>query len=166
MTLPTYNAMPPLTPHKPKELPTYNGDITELDVSGFDASQVVDMSWLANPNGIMTEIDFSGFDTSQVVDMRSLGKAGFADCNEITLPLDWDTTDIESGDEMVKAWFAARDKPTPTIPQMTDRHERDVRIDQATVYLNWAWVTLASVVGVVFVVAMILRATVGVDLYP
>jgi hypothetical protein len=56
--------------------------------------------------------------------------------------------------------------PTPTIPQMTDRHERDVRIDQATVYLTWAWVTLASVVGVVFVVAMIIRATVGVDLYP
>jgi hypothetical protein len=53
-------------------------------------------------------------------------------------------------------------EPTPTIPQMEGRHERDERIDQAKVYLKWAWITIGGVVLAVFAVALIYRATVGV----
>jgi surface protein len=128
--LPKYHSFPPLTPHEP----TKDSHVESL-----------------HRNGIITELDFSGYDTSQVTDMSSLGQVGFAGCNEITLPIDFDSSHIECGNEMAKAWFAARDKPTPTIPQMTDRHEREVFTDKAERVVNKVLAFALTVLAVVFV---------------
>ena len=53
-------------------------------------------------------------------------------------------------------------KPTPTIPQMEDRHARQVLADEAMGWLHLITAVACGVVMAVFVVALIYRATVGV----
>ena len=53
-------------------------------------------------------------------------------------------------------------KPTPTIPQMEDLHERQVFAEEAMGWLNRITAVVCGVVMAVFVFALIYRATVGV----
>jgi hypothetical protein len=53
-------------------------------------------------------------------------------------------------------------KPTPTIPQMEDRHERQVFADEAMGWLYRITAVVCGVVMAVFVFALIYRATLGV----
>jgi hypothetical protein len=53
-------------------------------------------------------------------------------------------------------------KPTPTIPQMADKHERQAFADAAMGWLHLITAVACGVVMAVFVVALIYRATVGV----
>jgi hypothetical protein len=53
-------------------------------------------------------------------------------------------------------------KPTPTIPQMEDRHERQVFADEAMKYLHWATCAIGGVVMTVLIASLLFRAIVGV----
>ena len=54
--------------------------LTELDVSGFDTSNVTNMSCMFFYCSSLTELDLSGFDTSNVTDMHSM----FELCSSLT----------------------------------------------------------------------------------
>ncbi len=68
------------------------GSLTTLDFSGFDTSNVTDMSEMFYGCSSLTTLDFSGFDTSNVTDMSSM----FQYCNNLTsLDLSgWDTSGV------------------------------------------------------------------------
>jgi hypothetical protein len=53
-------------------------------------------------------------------------------------------------------------KPTPTIPQMVDKHERETFADEAMGWLHRITAVACGVVMAVFVFVLIYRATVGV----
>jgi hypothetical protein len=53
-------------------------------------------------------------------------------------------------------------KPTPTIPQMEDRHERQVFADKAMKWLHRIACWLGGVAISMFAVSLLLRAVVGV----
>ena len=75
---------------------------------------------------------------------------------------------------MVSAWQRERSRqanlthvncsnqPTPTIPQMEDRHARQAFADAAMGWLHLITAVSCGVVMAVFVFALIYRATVGV----
>ena len=54
--------------------------LTELDVSGFDTSNVKNMSSMFNNCNALTQLDVSGFDTSNVTYMSSM----FSNCKALT----------------------------------------------------------------------------------
>jgi hypothetical protein len=56
----------------------------------------------------------------------------------------------------------ASHKPTPTIPQMEDRHERETFAAEAMGWLHRITAVACGVVMAVFVFALIYRATMGV----
>ncbi len=51
-----------------------------IDVSNFDTSNVIDMSYMFNGCGNLTSLDISNFDTKNVTDMNSM----FSNCNSLT----------------------------------------------------------------------------------
>jgi hypothetical protein len=53
-------------------------------------------------------------------------------------------------------------EPTPTIPQMEDRHKRDAFAGEAMAWLHRFTAVACGVFMAVFVVALIFRLTVGV----
>ncbi|MCD8149279.1 MAG: BspA family leucine-rich repeat surface protein, partial [Clostridiales bacterium] len=60
---------------------SYNcSSLTNLDVSGFDTSSVTDMSYMFYACGSLTNLDVSGFNTSNVIDMSGM----FGGCYSLT----------------------------------------------------------------------------------
>jgi hypothetical protein len=53
-------------------------------------------------------------------------------------------------------------KPTPTIPQMSDRHEQAILRDKLAEWLTRATVWFSIVSMTLFIASLIYRATVGV----
>jgi hypothetical protein len=53
-------------------------------------------------------------------------------------------------------------KPTPTIPQMSDRHEQAILREKLAVWLTRATVSFSIVAMSLFIASLIYRATVGV----
>jgi len=51
---------------------SFDGQVTSLDVSGFDTSQVTTLDWLFYGQSQLSQVDVSHFDTSQVKTMTSL----------------------------------------------------------------------------------------------
>jgi hypothetical protein len=102
MTLPTYNNMPPLTPHKPAELD--------------------DLLTRAGYSPPMTNAE-------RAEQMQS-----------------WARGEMAIGSDADEAAYRNH---TPTIPQMEDRHERQVFADNAERVINkalsWALIVLAVV---------------------
>ncbi|MBO4865104.1 MAG: BspA family leucine-rich repeat surface protein [Ruminococcus sp.] len=47
-------------------------DLTSLDVSGFDTSEAINMSWMFGGCSNLTALDLSGFETSSVTYMRCM----------------------------------------------------------------------------------------------
>jgi hypothetical protein len=115
MTLPTYNAMPPLPPHKHTDLDAY--------------------LFLVRHSPPMTDAELIAQKQSWVRGEMAIG----SDADE-----------------------TAYRQPTPTIPQMEDRHERQVFADEAMKYLHWATCAIGGVVMTVFIASLLFRAIVGV----
>jgi surface protein len=55
---------------------SYCSSIIELDLSGWDTSNVTDMSYMFLYSSKLKELDISGWDTSNVKNMKSM----FANC--------------------------------------------------------------------------------------
>jgi hypothetical protein len=53
-------------------------------------------------------------------------------------------------------------KPTPTIPQMVDKHECETFADEAMGWLHWATCWIGGVVITAFIASLLFRAIVGV----
>jgi hypothetical protein len=53
-------------------------------------------------------------------------------------------------------------KPTPTITQMADKHERDTFADEAMGWLHWATCWIGGALITAFVVSLFFRLVVGV----
>jgi hypothetical protein len=53
-------------------------------------------------------------------------------------------------------------KPTPTIPQMEDLHERDTLTYKALGWLHWATCWIGGIVFTAFFATLLFRAIVGV----
>ena len=75
-------------------------NLTTLDLSGFDTSNVTDMCGMFFNCSGLTTLDLSGFDTSNVMDMRVM----FHGCSGLTT-LDvtgWNTSNVTSMDSMFR----------------------------------------------------------------
>ncbi|WP_407723912.1 BspA family leucine-rich repeat surface protein [Ruminococcus sp. JL13D9] len=67
-------------PDKCNDLFYYNKSLKTVDLSGFDTSNVTDMSYMFSYCSNLTTLDVSGFDTGSVTDMRNM----FYDCYRLT----------------------------------------------------------------------------------
>ena len=72
----------------------------------------------------------------------------------------WQDSMIELLDGIDEAF--APHKPTPTIPQMEDRHEQAILREKLAVWLTRATVSFSIVAMSLFIASLIYRATVGV----
>jgi hypothetical protein len=124
--------MPPLTPHEPK-MSTRDSD--------FHA-KVKDAIEMVGDIDLCFDTDFA---ILEAMDVETLA-------NHLR-----ERARIYAADQSAaKSWIADLDarnrhKPTPTIPQMTDRHERQVFTDKAERVVNKVLAFALTVLAVVFV---------------
>jgi hypothetical protein len=126
--LPKYHSFPPLTPHEPNMSAR---DVASLKAT-FDKARA-------------DESSYGGCDEDKAA---SLVYEAYDAATALIDAIDFPAADT---DEEVHGWTITDGGPTPTIPQMTDRHERQVFTDKAERVVNKVLAFALTVLAVVFV---------------